>query len=72
MLPTTLTAADPESERRRYKIVRLDTHETLPGLIMSASVDTGICVMQITRAGHATEKKEYNFGGRGLRIVCRL
>ncbi|MBV8118364.1 MAG: hypothetical protein JO081_00305 [Alphaproteobacteria bacterium] len=65
MLPQKLTAVDPESDRRRYKVVRLDTHQDVPGLILSASVETGTCMM---RAGSG-EAKEYNFGPYGLRIV---
>jgi hypothetical protein len=67
MLPTTLTAADPESERRRYKVVRLDTHQDVPGLILSASVETGLCMMR----PDSGEAKEYNFGPYGFRIVPR-
>src|SRR5579871_4636051 len=46
MLPLKLTAADPESERRLYKIVRCDTMADLPGLILSANVETGLCLMR--------------------------
>jgi hypothetical protein len=65
MLPTKLTAADAESERRRYKVVRLDTHDDVPGLILSASIETGLCMMR----ADSGEAKEYNFGPYGLRII---
>jgi hypothetical protein len=65
MLPDKLTAVDPESERRRYKVVRLDTHQDVPGLILSASVETGLCMMR----ADSGEAQEYNFGPYGLRIV---
>ena len=67
MLPTTLTAADPETARRRYKIVRLDTHQDVPGLILSASVETGLCMMRAASG----EAREHSFGPYGLRIVTR-
>jgi hypothetical protein len=66
MLPTKLTAADPESERRRYKIVRCDTLADVPGLILSASVETGLCLLR--RAGGTSQ--EFNFGPNGLHIVA--
>ena len=65
MLPTTLSAANPESERRRYAVVRLDTFETMPGLILAANVDTGMCLLRQTNG----EAKEHFFGPGGLRIV---
>jgi hypothetical protein len=65
MLPRKLTAVDPESERRRYKIVRCDTLADVPGLILSASVETGLCLV---RQANGTSQ-EFNFGPDGLRIV---
>jgi hypothetical protein len=65
MLPRRLTAVDPESERRRYKIVRCDTLADVPGLILSASVETGLCLL---RQADGTSQ-EFNFGPDGLRIV---
>jgi hypothetical protein len=62
-----LTAVDPESERARYKIIRRDTMDDVPGLILSASEETGLCLMRI----HTGESKEYSFGPSGLRIVRR-
>lgn len=65
MLPEKLTALDPERDRKRYKIVRRDTMADVPGLILSASVETGLCLLRL-RSG---ESQEYNFGPNGLRIV---
>jgi hypothetical protein len=67
MLPMKLTADMPESDRRRYKIVRTDTMvDVHPGsLILSASVDSGLCMLRLTGG----EAKEENFGPYGLRIV---
>jgi len=65
MLPRKLTAIDPESERRRYKIVRRDTMEDVPGLILSASVEAGLCLLRLSSGA----SQEFNFGPDGLRIV---
>jgi hypothetical protein len=65
MLPQKLTAVDPESDRRRYKIVRRDTMEDVPGLILSASVETGLCLLRLSNGA----SQEFNFGPNGLRIV---
>jgi len=65
MLPRRLTAVDPESERKRYKVVRRDTMEDVPGLILAASVETGLCVLR----GAAGASEEHNFGPDGLSIV---
>lgn len=66
MLPRKLTAIDPERERRRYKIVRRDTMEDVPGLILSASVETGLCLMRLSSGAN----QEFDFGPEGLRIVA--
>jgi hypothetical protein len=65
MLPRRLTAVDPEGERRRYKIVRCDTLADVPGLILSASVETGLCLLRQPNG----VSQEFNFGPDGLRIV---
>lgn len=66
MLPRKLTAVDPEEERRRYKILRRDTYEDVPGLILSANVDTGLCLLRLSNGA----SQEHNFGPDGLRIVA--
>ncbi len=65
MLPRKLTAVHPENERRQYKIVRRDTMADVPGLILSASVETGLCLLRDSRGA----SQEFNFGPDGLRIV---
>ncbi len=65
MLPTKLTAGDPKGERRRYKIVRRDTFDDVPGLILSASQETGLCLLALANG----TKQEFNFGPDGLRIA---
>jgi hypothetical protein len=66
MLPTKLTAVDPESERALYKIVRRDTMEDVPGLILSAAEETGLCLLRLSDGAN----QEYNFGPDGLRIIA--
>jgi hypothetical protein len=63
--PHKLTAHDPESEREKYKIVRRDTFDDVPGLILSASVETGLCLLRLASG----ESHEYNFGPGGFSIV---
>jgi hypothetical protein len=46
MLPRKLAQGAPEAERRRWRIIRLDTHAEMPGEIVSADVDSGVCVMR--------------------------
>lgn len=65
MLPVILSAADPESERRRYVIVRLDKMEIVPGLILAANCDTGMCLLRVGDG----EPAEHHFGPNGLRII---
>jgi hypothetical protein len=65
MLPRKLTAVDPESERRRYKIVRRDTMEDVPGLILAANVEAGLCLLRLSNG----TSQEFNFGPEGIRIV---
>jgi hypothetical protein len=65
MLPHTLSAANPESERRQFMVVRLDTMEIVPGLILAANCETGMCLLRDTRG----DSKEHHFGPHGLRIV---
>lgn len=66
MLPRKLTAIDPESERRRYKIVRRDRMTDVPGLILSASVETGLCLLRLSSGVN----REFDFGPEGLSIVA--
>jgi hypothetical protein len=65
--PTKLSFAHPESERLLYKVVRRDTMEDVPGLILLASVESGACFLR----GADGSNKEFEFGPDGLRIVRR-
>lgn len=46
-LPKRLGMDHTEEFRSRWRIVRLDTHEDLPGDILEADVDMGITKMRI-------------------------
>ena len=61
-----LSGRDPEELRACYKIVRRDTLADVPGLILSASEETGLCLVRESPAGGS---QEYNFGPDGLRLV---
>ena len=65
MMPIMLSNTDPESERRRYKIVRLDTCQDVPGLILSADIGTGVFMLRLATG----EAKEDNLGPNGFRII---
>jgi hypothetical protein len=67
MLPRKLANDVDEAIRRRYRIVRLDTHEELPGEILSADADNGVCVMK-EASGAA---KDYSLGPGGFVIIGR-
>jgi hypothetical protein len=80
MLPRRIAQDLPESERRRWRIVRLDSYETLPGLVLSADCDTGVCTMRIQLGvdtaddGTKTIKfdtRAHNFGPGGIAIIGR-
>lgn len=72
MLPLKLTTAEPESERALWRVVRLDNHETLPGLIVTADAATGLALMQVRpKADGDLGQQEFALGPNGLRIVPR-
>lgn len=60
-----LSAFDPEDERRRWCVVRCDTLETVRGLILCASEETGLCLFRIENG----DWREYHFGPNGCRIL---
>ena len=51
-------------EKRRYKIIRTDTYEDVPGEIITADEATGECCIQV-----AGETKTMSFGPGGIRII---
>ena len=71
MLPHSFSAADPEADRARYKIVRRDTMADVPGLILSASVETGLCLLRLDPPQGKGDAQEFNFGPHGLSIVMK-
>jgi hypothetical protein len=58
------------AEKRRWKIVRTDTYQDVPGEIVSADEMTGECCVEITAAGKS-ETKTLSFGPRGIRLARR-
>jgi hypothetical protein len=64
-LPRRIAQDAPEAERRRWRIVRLDTLTQLPGLILSADADTGVATMK----GKDNQVHDYSLGPGGLVIV---
>jgi hypothetical protein len=79
-LPRKILVDEPEAERRRWRIVRLDTHETVPGLILSADCDSGVCTLSVFKAAErqadGTLKEEfktmeYSLGANGFAIIAR-
>jgi hypothetical protein len=67
MLPRRLAPDQPASERDRWRIVRLDTHEELSGEILSADVDAGIATMR----GADGAAVDYSLGAGGIAIIGR-
>ena len=67
MLPRKLTGEDPEAERCRYRIVRTDTMQDMPGTILSADVDSGDCVLRQSDGS----AKQFRFGAGGFVIIAR-
>jgi hypothetical protein len=78
VLPRKLAPDAPEAERRRWRAIRLDTHQELPGLILSADCDTGVCVMrvrgpdQVAADGSKSpgfRSVDYSLGPGGLALI---
>ena len=66
-LPYKLTPETPESERARYKVVRRCDFTELPGLILTASIETGNCMMRLPNGA----AQEFICGPDAIRIVRR-
>lgn len=81
MLPRKLTADQSETERARWQIVRTDTMRAMPGEIVAADVERGICKLRtlnrIETAEDGVTKTpvfdviEHNLGTGGFVIVGR-
>jgi hypothetical protein len=70
MLPQQITPDMPESERRRWRIVRSDTFADLPGgLIVQANVTTGVAVLVRRDCNGAPVSTNYSLGPDGFRII---
>jgi hypothetical protein len=79
-LPRTIGADWSEARRARWRIIRLDTHETLPGRIILADVDNGTAIMCVRGPDSLAEdgsvvatwvQATYNLGPGGIAIVAR-
>lgn len=61
--------------KRRWKVVRLDLIEDVPGEIISANDETGDCAMQVpvhaADGSMTTQTVTHAFGPCGMRIVWR-
>lgn len=66
MLPRKIEADAPEAERRRWRVVRLDTHQQVAGDLISADADSGLVSMTV-----AGERKDHNFGPGAIAIIGR-
>ena len=69
MLPTRLDPENPESERARYRVIRLDLMaDVCPGaLILAACSDSGSCIFR--KPDGSTQ--EFSLGPGGLKIIRR-
>lgn len=67
-----ITADMPERFRARLRAVRLDLFTDLPGIIVCASEQTGLALMQVRpKAEGDLGQQEFVLGPDGLRIVRR-
>lgn len=72
MLPQKLNLIDPVAERARWRVVRLDTFAVLPGVILSADVETGLALMQVRpKTEQDLGQEEFALGAHCIRIVPR-
>jgi hypothetical protein len=56
-----------EAERSRWRVVRLDTCEDVPGEILSADEQTG----EVKMADLGGEERSYSLGQHGIRLLPR-
>lgn len=54
------------AHKSRYKVVRLDTFEVVPGEIVSADEETGTATIT-----HHGDTKTHEFGFGGIRVLRR-
>jgi hypothetical protein len=80
MLPRRLEPALSEEERAKWRIVRLDTMERLPGEIVEADIDSGVAKMRERGPDKAGpdgvsvptwETRVHTLGPGGIAIVRR-
>jgi len=61
-----LEAFEDAKEKARFKIVRTDTCDDVPGRIVTADELTGECVLEVSG-----ETTKHSYGPRGIRIISR-
>ena len=67
-----ITADMPEHFRAGLRAVRLDLFTDLPGIIVCASEQTGLALMQVRpKVDGDMGQQEFALGQNGLRIVAR-
>jgi hypothetical protein len=58
---------DPSLERKRWRVVRLDSFADIPGQILSADDQTG----EVTMRDQGGEETSYSLGRHAIRLVRR-
>jgi hypothetical protein len=58
---------DPKEQRRQYKVIRTETYRDIPGHILIANEQTGMCLLEIGPG----LSQQYELGPGGLAIVPR-
>lgn len=67
MLPRKIASDAAEAERRRWRVVRLDTYQEIAGEVLSADCDSGLCTIRKPDGDAA----DHNFGPGGIAIIGR-
>jgi hypothetical protein len=65
-MPSTLESWDSDEDKQRWKIVRTDNYTDVPGGIVTADEDSGVCHVSVDG-----ETKTLLFGPRGIKICKR-
>jgi hypothetical protein len=71
LLPRRLTAEQPDAERARWCVVRLDTMAPLDGEILAADVDSGVATMRRRAPDGSPVQVTYSPGPGGIAIIRR-
>ncbi len=63
----TIDPSIPEDERKRWRVVRLDSCADLPGEVLAADDQTG----EVTMRDHGGEETSYSLGRHAIRLIRR-